>query len=216
MSEFSSWDVLRNLLFSVPWTLALSVIAFTGGTILGIIFLILRIWKPHSVGRFVFLYVQLFQGTPLLLQLFLTYFGLAILGLETTPLLAATICLSLYSGAYLTETWHGCVLSIPRGQWDASASLALNLNEQLRYVIFPQTIRLSIPPTVGLMVQIIKNTSLASIIGFIELTRTGQIITNITYDPFFVYGLVALIYFFICSSCSLWGRALERKYSFMH
>ena len=216
MSEFSSWDVLRNLLFSVPWTLALSVIAFTGGTILGIIFLILRIWKPHSVGRLVFLYVQLFQGTPLLLQLFLTYFGLAILGLETTPLLAATICLSLYSGAYLTETWHGCVLSIPRGQWDASASLALNLNEQLRYVIFPQTIRLSIPPTVGLMVQIIKNTSLASIIGFIELTRTGQIITNITYDPFFVYGLVALIYFVICSSCSLWGRFLERKYSFSH
>ena len=216
MSEFSSWDVLRNLLFSVPWTLALSVIAFCGGTILGIIFLILRIWKPHSVGRFVSLYVQLFQGTPLLLQLFLTYFGLAILGLETTPLLAATICLSLYSGAYLTETWHGCVLSIPRGQWDASASLALNLNEQLRYVIFPQTIRLSIPPTVGLMVQIIKNTSLASIIGFIELTRTGQIITNITYDPFFVYGLVALIYFVICSSCSLWGRFLERKYSFSH
>jgi polar amino acid transport system permease protein len=216
MNDFSSWDVLRNLLLSVPWTLTLSAIAFSGGTILGIIFLILRIWKPNSIGRFVSLYVQLFQGTPLLLQLFLTYFGLAILGLETTPLLAATICLSLYSGAYLTETWHGCVRSVPRGQWDASASLALNLNEQLRYVIFPQAIRLSIPPTVGLMVQIIKNTSLASIIGFIELTRTGQIITNITYDPFFVYGLVALIYFVICSSCSIWGRSLERKYSFKH
>jgi len=216
MNEFSSWDVLRNLLLSVPWTLALSAIAFAGGSILGIALLIVRIWKPDSAGRLVSYYVQLFQGTPLLMQLFLTYFGLALFGVETTPLMAATLCLSVYSGAYLTETWHGCVRSIPRGQWDASASLALGLHQQLRYVIFPQALRLSIPPTVGLMVQIIKNTSLASIIGFIELTRTGQIITNITYDPFFVYGLVAVIYFLICSSCSFWGRSLERKYAFRH
>ena len=216
MNEFTSWDVLRNLLLSVPWTLALSAIAFTGGSLQGVAFLIIRIWRPDSAGRFVSAYVQLFQGTPLLMQLFLTYFGLALFGVETTPLAAATICLSLYSGAYLTETWHGCVRSIPRGQWDASVSLALNLHEQLRYVIFPQALRLSIPPTVGLMVQIIKNTSLASIIGFIELTRTGQIITNITYDPFFVYGIVALIYFVICLSCSMWGRSLERKFAFRH
>ncbi|MEI6112965.1 MAG: amino acid ABC transporter permease [Burkholderiales bacterium] len=216
MNEFTSWDVLRNLLLSVPWTLALSGIAFTGGSILGVAFLVLRIWRPNSAGRLVVGYVQLFQGTPLLMQLFLTYFGLALFGLETTPLAAATICLSAYSAAYLTETWHGCVRSIPRGQWDASASLALSLHEQLRYVIFPQALRLSIPPTVGLMVQIIKNTSLASIIGFIELTRTGQIITNITYDPFFVYGIVAIIYFVICASCSMWGRSLERKYAFRH
>lgn len=216
MNDFSTWDVLRNLLLSVPWTIALSLIAFTGGTVLGLGFLVLRIWKPKSIGKLVVLYVQLFQGTPLLMQLFLTYFGLALIGIETTPLMAATICLSVYSGAYLTETWHGCVASIPRGQWDASASLALSLREQLQYVIFPQALRLSIPPTVGLMVQIIKNTSLASIIGFIELTRTGQIITNITYDPFFVYGVVALIYFVICASCSQWGRVLERKYAFRH
>ncbi|MCC7228738.1 MAG: amino acid ABC transporter permease [Burkholderiaceae bacterium] len=216
MNDFTTWDVLRNLLFSVPWTIALSLIAFIGGTVIGVGLLVLRIWKPTTFGSPIRIYVQLFQGTPLLMQLFLTYFGLALVGLETSPLMAATICLSVYSGAYLTETWHGCVVSIPRGQWDASASLALTLGEQLRYVIFPQALRLAIPPTVGLMVQIIKNTSLASIIGFIELTRTGQIITNITYDPFFVYGVVALIYFVICASCSQWGRALERKYAFKH
>jgi polar amino acid transport system permease protein len=214
MDEFSSWDVLRNLLLSVPWTLLLSVIAFIGGTAIGLLLLVLRIWKPATAGWFISWYVQLFQGTPLLMQLFLTYFGLGIIGIDTTPLMAATLCLSLYSSAYLTETWHGCVVSIPRGQWDASASLALSLNEQLRHVIFPQALRLSIPPTVGLVVQIIKNTSLASIIGFIELTRTGQIITNITLSPFFVYGTVALIYFVICLSCSTLGRSLERKFSF--
>ncbi|WP_411885246.1 amino acid ABC transporter permease [Polaromonas sp. YR568] len=216
MSSFSTWDVIRNLLLSVPWTLFLSAIAFAGGSLLGLILLVLRIMKPDSLGRAITWYVQLFQGTPLLMQLFLTYFGLALFGLNPSPLLAATLCLSLYAGAFLTETWHGSVMSIPKGQWEASSSLALNLREQLRYVIFPQAIKVSVPPTVGLGVQIIKNTSLASVIGFVELTRTGQIITNVTYDPFFVYGVVALLYFAICFPCSLWGRALERKFSFKH
>jgi polar amino acid transport system permease protein len=216
MGSFSTWDVIRNLLLSVPWTLFLSAIAFFGGTVLGLILLVLRIMRPNSVGRIIVWYVQLFQGTPLLMQLFLTYFGLALFGINTSPLLAATLCLSFYASAFLTETWHGCVMSIPKGQWEASSSLALNLQEQLRYVIFPQAIRISVPPTVGLLVQIIKNTSLASVIGFVELTRTGQIITNVTYDPFFVYGVVALLYFALCFPCSIWGSSLERKFNVKH
>lgn len=212
MIDFSVWDVIRNLLLAVRWTLFLSAIAFAGGIIFGLILLVLRIMKPRSAGRVIAWYVQLFQGTPLLMQLFLTYFGLALFGIETTPLLAATICLTLYASAYLTETWHGCVNAISKGQWEASSSLALSLYEQLRYVIFPQAVRISIPPTVGLLVQIIKNTSLASVIGFVELTRAGQIISNVTYNPFLAYGSVALLYFAICFPCSLWGRSLERKF----
>lgn len=211
MNEFSTWDVIRNLLIALPWTLYLSAIAFLGGGTLGVLLLVLRIMRPRSLGRVVSWYVQLFQGTPLLMQLFLTYFGLALFGVQTTPLLAASLCLTLYASAYLTETWRGCVESIPTGQWEASASLALSFHEQLRYVIFPQTLRLSIPPTVGLLVQIIKNTSLASVLGFVELTRAGQIIANVTFSPFFVYGLVALLYFTICFPCSMWGRWLERR-----
>ncbi len=214
MNNFSNWDVVRNLLLAVPWTLFLSAIAFVGGTILGFALLVVRIMKPRTAGVVIYGYVQVFQGTPLLMQLFLTYFGLALVGVETTPLLAATVCLSLYAGAFLTETWHGCVMSIPKGQWEASKSLALNLNEQLRHVILPQAMRVSIPPTIGLLVQIIKNTSLASVIGFVELTRTGQMITNVTYDPFFAYGVVALLYFAICFALSTWGRSLERKFAF--
>ncbi|GAB2900890.1 amino acid ABC transporter permease [Paralcaligenes sp. KSB-10] len=211
MSNFSTWDVFRNLLMSLPWTLILSAIAFIGGGALGLLLLVLRVMKPKSLGRVIVWYVQLFQGTPLLMQLFLTYFGMALFGMPTTPLFAATLCLILYASAYLTETWHGCVVSIPVGQWEASASLALTFHEQLRHVIVPQALRLSIAPTVGLLVQIIKNTALASVIGFVELTRTGQIITNVTYKPFFVYGVVALLYFAICFPCSLYARRLERK-----
>jgi len=125
------------------------------------------------------------------------------------------VCYSLYASAFFTETWYGCVKSIPKGQWEASSSLALSFRQQLRYIIFPVAIRISMPPTIGLMVQIIKNTSLASVIGFVELTRTGQIITNITYDPFFVYGLVALLYFLICFPISLAGKRLEQKFSYI-
>jgi polar amino acid transport system permease protein len=211
MNEFTYWDIVRNLLLALPWTFALSAIAFGGGTVVGLLLLVLRIMKPRSLGRVIGWYVQLFQGTPLLMQLFLTYFGLALVGLETTPLLAATLCLTLYASAYLTETWRGCVESIPKGQWEASASLALTFREQLVHVIFPQTVRLSIPPTVGLLVQIIKNTSLASVVGFVELTRASQIIANVTYRPFLAYGLVALLYFAICFPCSMMGRWVERK-----
>jgi polar amino acid transport system permease protein len=211
MNAFSDWDIVRNLLLAVPWTLLLSAIAFFGGSVLALLLLVLRLWKPATLGRAVRLYVQLFQGTPLLMQLFLAYFGLALFGVDTTPLQAATVCLVFYAGAYLTETWHGCVASIPPGQWEASASLALNLREQLLYVIFPQTARLAVPPTVGLLVQIIKNTSLASVVGFVELTRAGQIIANVTYAPFLVYGLVSLFYFAICFPCSLLGRRLEKR-----
>lgn len=211
MNEFSTWDIVRNLLIAIPWTLFLSAIAFLGGGAVAIMLLVLRLLKPRSLGRVIGWYVQLFQGTPLLMQLFLTYFGLALFGVQTSPLAAAALCLIFYASAYLTETWRGCVESIPAGQWEASASLALTFSEQLRYVILPQTLRLSIPPTVGLMVQIIKNTSLASVLGFVELTRAGQIITNVTYSPFFVYGLVALLYFLICYPCSLWGKWLERR-----
>lgn len=215
MTTFSNWDVIRNLFFSLPWTLALSLIAFVGGGIIGFIMLVARLGGNRYVETMIRGYVQIFQGTPVLMQLFLVYFGIALFGIQTSPLLAATVCYSLYASAFFTETWFGCVRSIPRGQWEASSSLALTFPQQLRYVIFPVAIRVSMPPTIGLMVQIIKNTSLASVIGFVELTRTGQMITNITYEPFFVYGIVSLFYFSICFPISLLGKSLENKYRFI-
>jgi polar amino acid transport system permease protein len=155
--------------------------------------------------------VQLFQGTPLLMQLFFLFFGLSGLGLSLSNWTAAAIALTLYSSAFFTEIWRGCVNAVPKGQWEASTALAMNLGEQLRHVIGPQALRVAVPPTVGFAVQIIKGTALASVIGFAELTKTGSTIANATFRPFTVFAFVALLYFALCFPVSLWARSLERK-----
>ena len=211
MFEFTLWDIARNLLLAMRWTIGLSLIAFIGGGLVGALLVVLRLTGNRFVRVLVMLYVQLFQGTPLLLQLFLVYFGLSMFGIETTPLVAASVCLTLYASAYLTEIWRGSIESIERGQWEASSSLALSFSEQMRYVILPQAVRVGIAPTVGFMVQVVKATALTSVIGFVEMTRAGQIITNATFQPFFIYGSVALMYFALCFPLSWYSRVLEQK-----
>jgi polar amino acid transport system permease protein len=211
MVDFSLWDILRNLLLAVRWTVVLSLIAFVGGGLVGLALLIARLSKRPAVEAFVATYVQLFQGTPLLMQLFLAYFGIALFGINVSAWVAAAVALTLYTSAYLTEIWRGCVASVPRGQWEAGQSLALNFAEQLRYVILPQALKVAVPPTVGFLVQVIKGTALASVIGFVELTKAGTMISNATFQPFVVYSCVALMYFSLCYPISAWSRLLERK-----
>ncbi len=211
MFEFTLWDIARNLLLAMRWTIGLSLIAFIGGGVVGALLVVVRLTGNRFMRGLVMLYVQLFQGTPLLLQLFLVYFGLSMFGIETTPVVAASVCLTLYASAYLTEIWRGGIESIERGQWEASSSLALSFGEQMRYVILPQAVRVGIAPTVGFMVQVVKATALTSVIGFVEMTRAGQIITNATFQPFFIYGSVALMYFALCFPLSWYSRVLEQK-----
>ena len=163
MVEFTFWDIAYQLLLALRWTVALSVIAFITGGLLGLGLLVLRLTQLPGAARAVAWYVQIFQGTPLLMQIFLTYFGLALMGLDTSPMVAACVCLTLYSAAYLSDIWRGCVEAVPKGQWEASTCLALSFTEQLRHVIFPQALRLGIAPTAGFMVQIIKGTALTSV-----------------------------------------------------
>lgn len=216
MVDFTLWDILRNLLLAARWTIVLSLIAFVGGGVLGLILLVLRTTPNRVLQTLITGYVHLFQGTPLLMQLFLAYFGLALLGFETSAWFAAAAALTLYSSAFLVEIWHGCVRSVPKGQWEASQSLALSFGEQLRYVIFPQASRIAVAPTVGFLVQVVKGTALASVIGFVELTRAGTMITNATFQPFLVYSMVALLYFVICFPISHYSRVLERKLHVKH
>ena len=211
MVDFSLWDILRNLLLAARWTVVLSLIAFLGGSVVGLLLLVARTTHIKFLQRSVASYVQIFQGTPLLMQLFLAYFGMAMLGVETSAWVAASVALTLYSSAFLTEIWHGCVRAIPRGQWEAAQSLAMNFREQLQHVVLPQAGRLAIAPTVGFLVQVIKGTALASVIGFIELTKAGTMITNATFKPFVVYSCVAVMYFLLCFPISLYARTLERK-----
>ncbi|WP_419737520.1 amino acid ABC transporter permease [Pseudomonas sp. COR18] len=211
MMDFTFWDILNNLLSGLQWTLALSLVAFLGGSLLGLLVMVLRIAEKPLLRGLARAYIELFQGTPLLMQLFMVFFGVALLGVDISPWLAAAIALTLFTGAYLAEIWRGCVESIARGQWEASASLALNRYEQLRHVILPQALRIAIAPTVGFSVQVIKGTAVTSIIGFTELTKTGGMLANATFEPFMVYGLVAVGYFLLCYPLSLSARYLERR-----
>ena len=212
MVDFSLWDIFRNLLLAARWTVGLSLIAFIGGGLVGLALLLARLVRLPGAQRGVAAYVQLFQGTPLLMQLFLAYFGLALVGINVSAWLAAGLALTLYASAFLTEIWRGCVMAIPKGQWEAADSLALSFGEKMRHVVGPQALRIAVPPTVGFLVQVIKGTALASVIGFIELTKAGTMITNATFRPFTVYACVALMYFALCWPVSAASRKLERSF----
>jgi polar amino acid transport system permease protein len=212
MSEFTFSIILENLLWATRWTVLLSLVAFVSGGIVGLIILFGRVSHSAPLRWATVAYIEFFQGTPLLMQLFLFFFGVALFGIEVSPWVAAWLALTFWTSAFLSEIWRGCVESVPRGQWEAGSSLALNYVEQMRYVILPQAARIAVAPTVGFSVQVIKGTALASIIGFVELTKAGTMLNNATFRPFLVYSLVALIYFALCFPLSWYAHRLERQF----
>ncbi|MEZ9512083.1 amino acid ABC transporter permease [Vibrio breoganii] len=211
MMQFSDWDILRNLLMAARWTILLSLIAFVGGGILGALLTFLRSTRNVVFTRIIQVYVEIFQGTPLLMQLFLTFFGLSLLGIEVSAWSAAILSLTLFSSAFFHDIWRGCIDALPKGQWEACRTLGLTYLQSMRYIITPQAMRMAIAPTVGFSVQIVKGTALASIIGFVELTKAGTMLNNATFQPFKVFAFVALLYFVICFPLSLLARYLESK-----
>ncbi len=211
MSDFTFWVIFSNLLLALRWTIALSLVAFVCGGAVGLLMLFARVSKIGWLEALTRGYIEFFQGTPLLMQLFLLFFGLALFGLEVSPWLAATLALTLWTSAFISEIWRGCVESISRGQWEASSSLAMTYIEQMRYVILPQALRIAVAPTVGFSVQVVKGTALASVIGFVELTKAGTMLNNATFRPFLVYSLVALMYFALCFPLSFFAKKLEGR-----
>ena len=199
------------ILEAAKWTLALSAIAFVGGAILGLAIALMRTSESAWARGVSTTFIQIFQGTPLLLQLFLVFFGAPVLGLDINPWVAAGVALILNSGAFLGEIWRGCIEAIPRGQWEAAQALNLKYAARMRDVVLPQALKIALAPTVGYVVQIIKGTSLAAIIGFVEVTRAGQIVNNATFQPLVVFSVVAAIYFAICWPLSLLAARMERK-----
>ena len=207
--DFTLSDIVENLILAARWTLVLSLVAFAGGGIVGLGVLLARIDTRPWLRRAAAGYIGLFQGTPLLLQLFLVFFGLPLVGLEIEPWLAAALGLTLYASAYLAEIWRGGVEALPLGQWDAAAALGLHSVTRMGLVILPQAWRITLAPTVGFLVQLVKSTALTSIIGFDELLKTANAINNATFEPFTVYGMVAAIYFALCFPLTAYARRLE-------
>jgi polar amino acid transport system permease protein len=189
----------------------LSALAFLLGGIAGFFVMLCRISRFLWVRRAALIYIQIVQGTPLLIQMFILYFGLGVINISVPPLVAAGLGMMIYSSSYLGEIWRGSVESISRTQFEAAECLGLTRWQALRDVILPQALRIATPPTVGFLVQLVKNTSLASVVGFLELTRAAQVINNSLFQPFLVFGIAALLYFAVCYPLSVWSRSLERK-----
>lgn len=203
------------LLLATRWTILLSVYAAIGGGIIGLAIALMRT-SASAVPRWVAIgYIRVFQGTPLLLQLFLVFFGGDMIGLPLGAWLSAILGFSLNAGAFLGEIWRGAIQAVPSGQIEAAKALGLHYVPRMRLVVLPQALRVAIPPTVGFLVNLIKSTSLAAIIGFVELTRAGQMLNNATFRPFLIFGIVSAIYFALCWPLTLTSRRLERRLAAM-
>ncbi|KRB23297.1 amino acid ABC transporter permease [Mesorhizobium sp. Root172] len=208
--EFGGTDIVY-LIEAARWTLLLALTATVGGGLLGIVVAVLRVIPFKPLNWLAIAWINLIQGTPLLGQLFVFFFGLPLIGLSVDAWTAAALSLSIYASAFFGEIWRGSLQSVSQRQWEAGAALGLTYAQRLGHVVLPQAIRISVAPTVGFLVQLVKNTSLTALIGFVELTRASQIISGATFAPLPVYLTAAAIYFVICFSLSQLARMLERR-----
>jgi len=199
------------LLQGLKWTLALSAIGFVSGGIAGLAVALARTSGQPALEKTTAGYIGMFQGTPLLMQLFVVYYGLALAGLDLDAWTAVAIGFTLHASAYLGEIWRGSIEAVPRGQTEAAKALSLGYVSRMKDIILPQALRISLPATIGFLVQLIKGTSLASIVGFTELARAGNIVSNQIFRPLLVFGIVGALYFLICWPLSLLGSRLERR-----
>ncbi|WP_312407635.1 amino acid ABC transporter permease [Rhizobium sp.] len=200
------------LLAGLKWTIALSVVAFICGSVAGLMVALARTSGIFIVERLTAGYIAVFQGTPLLMQLFVVYYGLALIGIQMDAWAAVSVGLTLHASAFLGEIWRGSIEAVPRGQTEAAKALSLGYVSRMKDVVLPQAIRISLPATIGFLVQLIKGTSLASIVGFTELTRAGNIISNQIFQPLTVFGVVGALYFLMCCPLTIYGAHLERKF----
>ncbi|WP_342893888.1 amino acid ABC transporter permease [Roseibium sp. AS2] len=207
--------VLFQLLEATQFTIYLSLVAFLGGGLIGLAVTAARVSPLRYLRRIFTVYTWLFQSVPLLMLLFLLGLGVPhLFSVSVDPWYAAGVALTLYTSAYLSEVWRGAITAVPTGQHEGGKALGLTFPQIMVLIILPQAFRLAIAPTVGFMVQIIKGTSLAYIIGFHDLMTVGKRWANSPVpgtQPFVIYPIMAMIYFSLCFPLSLWSRRLEER-----
>ena len=208
--DFTSNEFLA-IVAGMQATIMLSLMAFVGGGLGGLAIALIRTAEFPWLRRAAAIFIDFFQGTPLLMQLFLVYYGLPAFGYRVNIWVAAGLGLTLNASAFLGEIWRGGIQSVPRGQSEAATALGLGYVSRMRDVVLPQAFRMSLAPTVGFLVQLIKGTSLAAVIGFVELSRSAQIVSSTTYKPLLAYGLAGACYFVLCFPLSRASAALERR-----
>lgn len=206
-----SIDQIGFIFKGAGWTLVLSALGFLGGVIVGVPLALARSRGSRWLRLVSGVYVQVMQGIPLPVIMFLSYFGISIAGFDLPSLVAAGLAMTVYSSAYLGEIWKGCIQAVPKTQWEAAECLALTPWQRAVYVIVPQATRIAVAPTVGFLVQIVKNSSYAVVIGFFDLTYSARVVNNSTFAPFVVFSLAAVLYFAICYPLSTLSYRLEKR-----
>ena len=208
---------LLTILSAGQWTLLLTVIAFAGGIVVSAVITLARISPSRFFRSLAWVYVELIQGTPLILQIFLWYFLLSLLvPVQLPALFVAALSLTLNASAFISEIWRGSIEAIPKNQWDSAASIGMSRMQQVRHIIAPQAMRIALGPTVGLLVIVLKGTSLTSLIGFVEVTRASQLISGVTFEPLKTYAVASLVYFVLCTPLSMLSRAIEKRFNVYH
>lgn len=214
MMDFSVvWNSRWLILDSFTVTLMLSAIAIIFGTVVGGLVALLRSLQFAPLSLLLRGYVELFRGTPLLMQLFFIYFGMPLLGIDVDRFWAAFFAIGLYTGAYVAEVLRSGVEAVPRGQIEAAQALGLTFMQRLTHVVAPQALRLSLPALVGVYVAVIKDTSLATVIGYNELMRRTMELLSQYGNPFAFFITVGALYFIICYPISKFSERLERQFS---
>ncbi len=201
-----------TMLWALQWTGTLVIIALAFGGPLGLLMALMRASRNWLLNALALVVLQIVQGVPLLGMLMFFYFGMPVfLGIQVPALVSVSVAFTIFTAAFLGEIWRGGIQAVHVAQSEAAACLGLTRWQSFRYVVAPQAFKISLPATVGFLVQLIKNTSLASIVGFVELARAGQLASAATLAPLAAYACVAAIYFAICYPLTQWSRSLEKK-----
>lgn len=214
MNQFTTLSIIETIVSKLPWTLALSLIAFIGGALMAVLLTLIATFGNRIANACISAIISTIQSMPLLMLMFLCFFGIPLLGVNVSPLLAASVALIAFTSAFLTEAWRAALKAVPAGQWEAALSSGMKHGDALRTIVLPQAVRIATPATVGFLVQVVKATALASIVGFMEITRVGTVLNNITYRPFLIFAIIGALYMAINLPISLAARKLERRFNF--
>jgi len=211
--EILSSSTLPMLVALAKVTIPLTLISFACGLAIAMVTAIARL-SGIKILRLIFgAYVWIFRGTPLLVQLFIVFYGLPAVGVTLETWTAAVIAFSLNVGAYASESVRASILSVPRGQWEAAMSLGMTQAQILRRIIAPQAVRISLPPLSNTFIGLVKDTSLAASITMVDMFMVAQRIAARTFEPLLLYVLAALIYLAVCTALTWLQAKLEKSVS---
>ncbi len=203
----------RYFLDGALTTIWISWLGLLLGAVIGAGLALMRLSRSRILRAVGIVYVETFRSLPILVLLFFCYYGLALVfKVDLSPFVAATVALTLSASAMMTEVIRAGIESVPRGQWEASRAAGMTARQRWQYIILPQAIRVIVPPSVGVYIMVLKDSSLAAIIGYVELTKAGLLVRDATGENLQVLAIVAVLYFIINYSISLVGTMLERKF----